>query len=316
VRPFRFGLQAARVNDPGEWLALARCAEDSGYACFMIPDHLGRLSTFPALMAAAAVTRTMKLATYVLNQDFRPPAILAQEAAAVQLFTDGRLELGVGAGWAIREYLQAGLHYDTAGVRVARFGEYLAVLRGLLYATEPFSFGGQFFQLEGYAPLPKHAIAPPIVVGGGSPRILAIAGRLADIISVSTRASTDGRVDMPNISLQAVENKVRCIKEAAAARFADIELNMTIREVRITADRRAMARQLLNEWTAQSRLLTNVEQVSEQDVLDSPHIAIGSVEEIIEQLEVSRERWGFSYLEVSSTDAEAVQPVLERLNGR
>ncbi len=316
MRSFRFGLQAARVNDPDQWLALARSAEESGYACFMVPDHLGRLSTFPALMAAAAATREIKLATYVLNQDFRPPAVLAQEAAAVQLLTNGRLELGIGAGWAIREYIQAGLKYDGPGVRVARFAEYLEVVKGLLNATAPFSYRGTFFTLENYAPLPKHRTPPPILVGGGSPRILAISGRLADIISVSTRASSDGKVDMPNIALAAVENKVRYIREAAGDRFDQIELNMTLRDVRLTNDRRATARELLNEWASVSALLANVDQVSEDDVLDSPHVAIGTVDQIVEQLEMARERWGFNYLEVSSTDAEAVAPLMEQLNGR
>ncbi len=316
MRSFRFGLQAARVNDPDQWLALARSAEESGYACFMVPDHLGRLSTFPALMAAAAATREIKLATYVLNQDFRPPAVLAQEAAAVQLLTNGRLELGIGAGWAIREYTQAGLKYDGPGVRVARFAEYLEVVKGLLNATAPFSYRGTFFTLENYAPLPKHPTPPPILVGGGSPRILAISGRLADIISVSTRASSDGKVDMPNIALAAVENKVRYIREAAGDRFDQIELNMTLRDVRLTNDRRATARELLNEWASVSALLANVDQVSEDDVLDSPHVAIGTVDQIVEQLEMARERWGFNYLEVSSTDAEAVAPLMEQLNGR
>src|SRR5438034_2583124 len=116
LRPFRFGLQAARVTDPAAWMELARLAESSGYSSLMIPDHLPRLATFPSLMAAAAVTTSLKLTTYVLNQDFRPPGILAQEAASVQLFTEGRLELGIGAGWAEREYLQAGLTYDPAAV--------------------------------------------------------------------------------------------------------------------------------------------------------------------------------------------------------
>jgi probable F420-dependent oxidoreductase len=317
VRPFRFGLQAARVNEPDSWLDLARSAEASGYSCFMVPDHLGRLSTFPALMAAAAVTGPgLKLATYVLCQDFRPPAVLAQEAASVQLLTDGRLELGIGAGWARREYAQAGLQYDSAGVRVARFEEYLEVTRGLLHATGPFSYAGKFFTLEDYAAMPRHAVPPPILVGGGSPRILGMAGRLADIISVSTRASADGRVDMPNITLGAVENKVRYIREAAGERFDQIELNMTVRELRLTDDRRATARELLNGWAAAPSRLANVEQMTEDDVLDSPHMALGTVEQIVEQLELSRERWGFAYLEVSSTDAEAVAPVMEQLNGR
>jgi probable F420-dependent oxidoreductase len=316
VRPFRFGLQAARVNHPCEWLELARSAEDNGYSCFMVPDHLGRLSTFPALMAAASATRQIRLATYVLNQDFRPPAVLAQEASTVQLLTGGRLELGIGAGWAQREYAQAGLQYDAAGVRVSRLEEYLEVVKGLLHATSPLSYAGQFFRLQEYAPLVKHATPPPILVGGGSPRILAIAGRLADIISVSTRATPDGRVDMPNILRSAVQKKVDYIRSAAEQRFAQIELNMTVREMRITSDRRATARELLNAWSNSPARLANVERLSEDDVLDSPHIAIGTTQQIVEQFELARERWGFNYLEVSSSDADAVAPVMDALNGR
>jgi probable F420-dependent oxidoreductase len=232
------------------------------------------------------------------------------------LLTGGRLELGIGAGWAKHEYSQAGLRYDGAGERVARFGEYLEVVKGLLNATAPFSYAGKYFTLDSYAPLPKHRTPPPILVGGGSPLILAIAGRLADIISVSTRASSDGRVDMPNIALAAVENKIRRIREAAGDRFDQIELNMTMRDVRLTNDRRATARQLLQEWASVPERLAYVDQVSEDDILDSPHVAIGSVDQIVEQLEMARERWGFAYLEVSSTDAEAVAPIMERLNGR
>jgi probable F420-dependent oxidoreductase len=316
VRPFRFGLQTARVNEPEAWLALARCAEEAGYSSFMVPDHLGRLATFPALMAAAGATRTIKLATYVLNQDFRPPAILAQEAASVQLLTQGRLELGIGAGWAQHEYRQAGLVYDTAGVRVSRFEEYLEVVKGALHARTPFSYHGKFFNLDGFVPLSPAPPPPPLLMGGGSPRILAVGGRLADIISVSTRASPDGRVDMSNITLAAVENKVRYVREAAGDRFDQIEMNMTVRDLRLTDNRSATARALLDEWSRVPERCANVEQLSEQDVLDSPHMALGTVDQIVEQFELARERWGFAYLEVSSTDAEAVAPVLEQLNGR
>jgi probable F420-dependent oxidoreductase len=315
ARPFRFGMQAARVNEPAEWLALARFAEDSGYSSLMIPDHLGRLSTFPALMAAASATERIKLSTYVLNQDWRPPAILAQEAASVQLLTGGRLELGIGAGWAKHEYAQAGIQYDGARTRVERFGEYLHVVKGILNAQAPFSFSGRFFQIDGFQPQPGYATPPPILVGGGSPRILGISGQLADIISISTRASADGRVDMPNIRLAAVENKLRFICEAAEDRFDDIELNMTVRDVRVTDDRRAAACALLDEWS-RSRMLAYVEDVTVDDILSSPHEAIGTVQQIVEQFEVARERWGIAYLEVSSTDHEAIAPIMAALAGR
>jgi probable F420-dependent oxidoreductase len=315
VRPFRFGMQAENVRDPLEWAALARRAEAAGYSAFLIPDHLSRLSTFPALMAAGAATTSIALTTYVLNQDFRPPGVLAQEAASVHVLTGGRLELGLGAGWAKHEYAQAGLQYDSAGVRVSRFEEYVQILKGVLAATAPFSFTGSFFHLQDYAPLPKHARPIPVLVAGGSPRILAIAGRLADIISVSTPATADGRVDLPKANRDIVDNKVRWIRDAAGDRFEQIELNMTMRDVRLTNDRPAMARQLLAEWASHPGFLANVDQLSEDDVLNSPHVAIGTVQQIVEQLEAARERWGFTYLEVGSSDADAVAPVMERLAG-
>ena len=309
-------MQAARVNSPGEWRDLARFAEAAGYASFMIPDHLGRMSTFPALMAAAAVTRSIKLSTYVLNQDWRAPAILAQEAGTVHLLTDGRLELGIGAGWARREYEAAGLQYDSARVRVDRFDEYLQVVKGILHATEPFSFDGQFFHIRDFAPQPGFDTPPPILVGGGSPRILATSGRLADIISISTRASADGRVDMANIKRDAVEKKVSAIRGAAGDRFAQIELNMTIRELRVTDDRRAAARAILESWQAAPNRYANVDQLTEDDLLESPHEAIGTVNEIVEQWEAMRETWDIAFMEISSSDHDAVAPILAALKGR
>jgi probable F420-dependent oxidoreductase len=316
VRPFKFGMQAMRASDPRDWREMARFAEEAGYASFMVPDHLGRMSTFPALMAAAAVTQRIKLATYVLNQDWRPPAILAQEAGTVHLLTDGRLELGIGAGWAKREYDQAGIHYDSAGVRVERFDEYLHVVKGILHATSPFSFEGKYFHIRDFAPQPGWQTPPPILVGGGSPKILATSGRLADIISISTRASADGRVDMPNIRLDAVEKKVEAIRTAAGPRFADIELNMTVRDVCITENRRAAAKALIDQWSSVPQRMANVDQLTEDDLLTSPHIALGTHEELIHQFEEMRERWDIAYLEVSSSDHESIAPVMAALAGR
>jgi probable F420-dependent oxidoreductase len=313
---FRFGLQAARTLDPADWLDLARRTEADGYASLMVPDHLPRLATFPALMAAAAVTSRITLTTYVLNQDFRPPGILAQEAASVHLLTGGRLELGLGAGWAEPEYHQAGLQFDTARVRVERFDEYLQVVRGLLHADTPFSFAGRWFTLREFQPLPRKAEygVPPILVGGGSPRILASAARYADVISLSTRATPDSRIDTPNLTLAAVEAKVAAIRVAAGDRFADIALNMTVRDVRVADDRYAAASQLLAEWRA-GHMMANTEGLSVQDVLDSPHLAIGTVAQIVEQLEAQRARWGIAYFEVDSRDADAIAPVVARLAG-
>ena len=318
MRPFRFGLQAPRITDPDEWFAIAGRAERDGYSALLAPDHVGRFSTFPALMAAAGVTERIRLGTYVLNQDFRPPAVLAQEASSVQALTDGRLELGIGAGWAKHEYTQTGIQFDSGSVRVARFDEYVQVVKGLLAAREPYSFEGHWFQIREYPPLPHldRFDPPPILIGGGSRQVLSVAGRHADSISVATRATPDGLFDVSNMTLAAVENKLRWIREAAGDRFGQIELNMTIRELRIVEDRRAAARAILEGWRAPGSRMARVDELTEDAILESPYFALGTVDQIVEQIEANRERWGFSYLQVEGRDVEAFAPIKERLDGR
>jgi alkanesulfonate monooxygenase SsuD/methylene tetrahydromethanopterin reductase-like flavin-dependent oxidoreductase (luciferase family) len=161
------------------------------------------------------------------------------------LFSANRLELGVGAA-SPSASTAGGLRYDSAAERVARFDEYLQVVKAPARRS-PFSFSGHYYTLQDYQPLP-HQTPPPILVGGGSPRVLATAGRYADIISIATRATPDSRIDSRNLTLQAVEQKLATIRESAGERFAQIELNMTVRDVQITQDRRAAASDLLNRW--------------------------------------------------------------------
>jgi probable F420-dependent oxidoreductase len=317
-RPFRFGLQAPRTTDPAEWFAIARRAERDGYSALLAPDHVGRISTFPALMAAAGVTERIMIGSWVLNQDFRPPAVLAQEASTVQLLTNGRLELGVGAGWAKHEYAQTGLQFDSGAVRVNRFDEYLQVVKGLMGAREPYSFEGHWFQIREYPPLPHldHFGPPPIVVGGGSRMVLSVAGRLADTISVATRATPDGLFDVSNMTVGAVENKLRWIREAAGDRFSEIELNMTIRELHIVDDRQAAARSILEGWRTPGGRMARTDELSEGDILESPYFALGTEDQIVEQIIANRERWGFSYIQAEGRDVDTFAPIMARLAGR
>jgi alkanesulfonate monooxygenase SsuD/methylene tetrahydromethanopterin reductase-like flavin-dependent oxidoreductase (luciferase family) len=201
-------------------------------------------------------------------------------------------------------------------VRVARFDEYVQIVKGLLIATEPFSFDGRFFKLERFQPLPKSTAGPPpIFIGGGSRNILGTAARLADIISVSTRATPEGKVDTPNLTESAVDQKIGWIREAAGARFGDIELNMALRYFEVTNDRAGVARRLLETWRTPGQIMANAERVTEDDLLRSPHLAFGTVDDIVRQFEAARKRWGFSYFQLGGSDFDAAIPIVERLNG-
>ena len=112
-RPFRFGVMAAKARSASEWTATAKKSEDLGYSALLMPDHFGdQLSPVPALAAAAAVTSTLRVGTLVFANDFRHPAALAKETATLDLLSDGRLEVGVGAGWMTEDYAWTGFDED------------------------------------------------------------------------------------------------------------------------------------------------------------------------------------------------------------
>src|SRR6266545_3767787 len=153
-RRFRFGLLAGRAASLGEWRELARKAEAQGYSTLLVPDHFGRqLAPFAALMAAAAVTTELRLGTFVIDNDFRHPAALAKEAATVDLLTDGRLELGIGAGWNPADYRKTGISFEPAGTRVAKLEEALHIVKAF-FEGGSVSFRGRYYTIDGLEALP------------------------------------------------------------------------------------------------------------------------------------------------------------------
>ncbi len=190
-RPFRFGIINEHSHAAGTWTARAQWAEALGYAVFPIRDHLAsnffghQLAPLPALMAAACATRTLRVGTLVIDNDYRHPAMLAKEAATIDLLSGGRLELGLGAGWLRAEYEQAGLAFDVPGVRIERLEEALLVLRGL-FSDGPLIFSGKHYTVAGLDAFPKPVQRPhpPILIRAGSPRMLRLAGREANIVGI------------------------------------------------------------------------------------------------------------------------------------
>ena len=307
-RPFRFGLQASGPMSAGEWAELARKAEGLGYSTLTCADHLDdQFAPIPALAAAAAATTTLRLGTLVLANDYRHPVVAAKDAATLDVLSDGRLELGLGAGWMTSDYESAGIPLDPPGVRIERLAEGLAVVRGL-FGDGPFSFEGEHYRIDGLEGFPKPVQRPhpPIVLGGGGPRMLRLAAREADIVGINVNLAVgviDDRAG-PNATEEATQAKIDIVRDAAGDRFDDIELQVRVHAVVVTDDRQGMA-----------ELMAPALSVSPAQALASPHAVAGTPEEIVEDLRSRRERWGISYLGVSVDALDALAPVVAELAG-
>jgi probable F420-dependent oxidoreductase len=307
-RKFRFGVQVARPCSREEWQAKARKMEELGYATLFLPDHFpNQLAPVPAMMAAADATANLRVGTMVLGNDYRHPLMLAMEAATLDILSGGRLELGIGAGWMRVDYDAAGLTYDRAGVRIERLAESLAVLKGL-FGEGAFSFSGKHYTIAEHdgQPKPLQKPHPPILIGGGARRVLSLAAREADIISINFNLEP-GEVNAQVLATgggEATDEKIGWIRKAAGARFDEIELNAVVFTAIVTDDQQAMAERLSAAYT-----------LPPADVLDSPHALVGSLEQMAETLERRRERYGISYVVFQDDRFEQLAPIVKRLAG-
>ena len=307
-RPFRFGLMAASAGNKTEWLDLARKAEDLGYATLLMPDHFpGQLAPVPALAAAAAATDDLRIGTLVAANDFRHPAMFAKEAATLDVLSDGRLELGIGAGWMNEDYSMTGIPHDRAGVRIERMIEAVEVLRGF-WGAEAFSFSGEHYTIDNLdgAPKPAQAGGPPIVIGGGGKRMLSTAARLADIVGVNPNVheGTVGAAALASMRAEATDEKLEWVKAAAGDRFDDIEISILKFVAVVTDDRDGTATAVGGGMGLEPA-----------DVLASPHIMIGSTDQIVDELHEQRDRWHGSYVTVQADAIDAFAPVVAQLAG-
>ena len=309
AHPFRFGVQASKANTLDLWVDLAHRCEDKGYSCLTMPDHFDdQLAPVPALMTAANVTTNLRIGALVWDNDYKHPAVLAKELATMDVLSDGRLELGIGAGWMISDYEQMGIPYDAAKVRIDRFVEGLKVIKGAM-AEGPFSFSGDHYTITNYngTPKPVQAPCPPILIGGGGKRVLSIAAREADIVGINATMSAGvvGQHTFSTMTAEVVDEKVAIVREAAGARFNDIELNVRAFLVNITDDAKQAASGIAS--------MLGVEQ---QMVEESPFALVGPTSKLIEDLLERRERWGFSYVIVGADDVDLFAPVVAALNGK
>jgi probable F420-dependent oxidoreductase len=307
-RPFRFGVQASKAGSGKEWVELARRVEGHGYSTLAVPDHFDdQFAPMPALATAAAATETLRVGALVFDNDYKHPLVLAKELATLDVLSEGRVEIGIGAGWMRSDYDQAGITYDPPGVRVERLVEGLAVLEGVL-SGEPFSFEGTHYRIDGHTgrPLPVQRPRPPILIGAGGPRMLRIAGREADIVGINPMI-TSGSVDaaaMADMVPSRVDAKVAAVRDGAGDRIGEIELNVRAFIVRITDDRREVAESMAGFMG-----------ITPEDVLEMPFSCIGTPAQIADDLRANRERWGFSYVIVGAVDVDSFAPVVAELAG-
>jgi len=308
MKPFRFGVQVAQVGSAMEWRDAARKLEDLGYSTLFMPDHFGQeLAPMPAIAMAAAHTSTLHIGSLVFDNDYKHPAILAKEAATIDLLSDGRLELGIGAGWMRTDYDQLGLPYDPPAVRVDRFEEALRVVKQC-FTGEQFSYHGEHYRMTDYAgwPKPVQQPAPPLLIGGGGKRVLSIAAREADIVGINPnlRAGAIGLESAKDSLREKTDEKVQWVRDAAGARIDEIEIQMRFFITSVRDNRMKLAEQMAPAFG-----------VSPEEVLESSATLVGTVDEIIEQLHQRRERWGLSYVVVGLENVDEFAPIVAKLAG-
>ena len=280
-----------------------------GYSGLYLPDHFGdQPGPIAALMAAADATTTLRVGSLVFDNDYRHPVVLAKEAATIDLLSDGRFDLGIGAGWLVSDYEQAGIPYDPAGTRIDRLEEALAVIKGL-FTGKPFSFTGKHYSIKDMegSPLPVQKPHPRFLLGGGGRRMLRLAAREADIVHVNYNLN-EGRINPKLVRTglaEATDEKLRWIKEAAGERLESIELGVTVFFANVTDDRDSIASAMAPSMGFEPR-----------DVLEMPHFLIGTMDQIEEDLKARRDRYGFSDVLVPGDAAESLAPVVEHLAGK
>src|SRR5688572_2913706 len=310
MRPFRFGISVWSARSREEWKTKARKAEDLGFDAFSVPDHLmdGVFPPLAGLCTAAEATSRLRVGTLVLNNDFRHPALVARDAATIDLLTDGGFELGLGAGHMEGESNSIGVPFEAATTRIARLTESLDIIQRLL-AGEKMTFDGDHYKLRDHALFPRPIQEPiPILIGGNGRAVLELAARRAAIVGFTGFFPTEGgrKVNASHFGAAGFESRLSLVRAAAGDRLESLELHALIQTVVVTDDRRAAAEQLV----------ATMPGLSVDEILDSPFLLLGTRDEMVRALLERRERFGLSYFTVFEAAIDAIAPIVVQLAGR
>ena len=317
MKPFRFGASIANARSAAEWRETARKVEDWGYATLLLPDHfVVPLSPIPALAVAAEAAHSLRVGTMVAANDFRHPAMLAKEVATLDLLTDGRVELGIGAGWHAGEYEAVGISYDPAWQRVERLGEALRVIKRI-WTEDTATYGGDHYRVTELPGLPRpiQKPHPPIMIGGGAKALLSLAAREADIISLAPSFAggpAPGVPDLSSLTVDGVTRQLGWIKDAAGDRWDALELSAYYSGRGAVTDDPAEATAAALRGFAER---TGAEPPSVEEALASPQFLFGTVDQLVDLLTEYRERFDISYIVVTEEMVEPFAPVVRALAG-
>ena len=312
VRQLRFGVVNEMLLSGSKWMDHVRRIEAAGVNIFLVRDHLSRdalgpqWAPFSALATAAASTTDLRIGTMVLANDFRHPAVVAQEAATLADLSEGRFELGMGAGWFAPEFRAAGLPFDEPATRIARLQESVRIVKSLLEG-DTVKASGTYYRVDGLSLASPPGKPPPILIGAGGPKMLAFAASTADIVGIlpaPIRRSDDDEKPADRSS-EALARKVEVLRAAAGPeRFGRLEL-CAFATIRVTDRRRQATEQLIAErgWAG----------ISPEDVWGMPTVFVGSPDGVRDLLLERRERFGLSYVVSTDRDLDAVAQVVARL---
>ena len=305
MRPFRFAAMAERGRSAEHWREVARRTEALGYDTLLMPDHItAQLAPVAALAAAAAATTTLRIGSFVFDNDYRNPVMLAKEATTLDLLSAGRLEFGLGAGWNMQDYRQLGIPYDAAKIRVDRIEEALTLIKRL-WTEEKVTHEGAHYQVRDAVVLPRPVQRPhpPVMIGGGGPRMLRFAAREAQIVAIAPSVNARGGPNLRTVTVDSVARRISTLRRSP--RFGDLELNVIVFDAGVTDYGRSLVRALA------ARLKAAV-----TTVVETPFFMYGSRSSLIEDLLARRERLGISYIAFPGQAMRALGPVVAALRGK
>ena len=310
-RPFRFGVYVGTT--PDAWAGQVRRAEELGYDTLSVGEHIfSDLAPISALATAAMLTSTIRIGSLTFANDLHHPVTLAKEVVTLDALSGGRFEFGFGSGFFRMDYDQTGIPFGPPGVRLDRFFDAVHLIKAA-FAEEHVDHAGQHYTVSGLSLVPKPVQHPhpPLLIGGGGRRVLQFAAREADIVSINIRSTPAGGFDWASISPEATARKIAWVREAAGERFADMELHALMMRVVITEDPETAAREFIDDVSG----FGAANAISVAEVLASPHVLMGSEEEIVETIQRRRNEYGISYVTVFDDVMEQFAPIAARLSG-